>query len=184
MRNKIICIEAQHYRDEEEVLKKDPIILDMVKSLPDDVDLDDYNLELRANKVYEKRGGTNVSSLGGVMRAIRAIFVQNKRYVSFTPKEESWLEWALDAMVDHQKQLVEDGDSEAATPLPALKEHKLINLSAIWLNDLYYRVYKQGSDLLDSEPRDKTWMEKSKNWESTINKLRLYADQERIELEY
>ena len=73
MAEKIVCLEADHYRDEIEILKSDPIILAMRASLPADFDYESSGFMSAALHEYNRRGGTNAKSIGGPVRALRAL---------------------------------------------------------------------------------------------------------------
>jgi hypothetical protein len=76
-------IESDDYRKEVEVLKQDPIILEMYDEIPAvyfsaEGFLDSYQLILLAHRTYNERGGKNAKSIGGPARAIRAIYEEKQ----------------------------------------------------------------------------------------------------------
>jgi hypothetical protein len=74
--SQIHVIEAEHYREEEETLKADPIILALAAELPADfpvAELEAWSFISGASEEYQKRGGQDARSIGGPARAIRAL---------------------------------------------------------------------------------------------------------------
>lgn len=69
-------IEAEHYREEEERLKADPLILALAAELPADfpvAELESWSFISGAGQEYRNRGGRAARSIGGPARAIRAL---------------------------------------------------------------------------------------------------------------
>jgi hypothetical protein len=74
-----MAIESDDYREEIEVLKKDPIILDMMDGLPSAYYsvigfFDSFQFMKIAGDEYHRRGGTNAKSIGGPARAMKALY--------------------------------------------------------------------------------------------------------------
>lgn len=77
-------IESDEYRQEEERLKADPIVIAMAKEIPKHlrevmVHPDGgakFELMMRSNDEYRKRGGQGSQSIGGVARALIALWKQ------------------------------------------------------------------------------------------------------------
>ena len=76
--DKIRIIEAQHYRDEVETLKKDPVIISMAATIPklDKVEYVSWNFIQAASHEYHYRGGTEALSIGGPAKAVAALHAQ------------------------------------------------------------------------------------------------------------
>jgi len=70
-----MAIIANHYREEQETLAADPIVIAMEKGLPQGMDLRGHHegLMQQALREYHKRGGQNAQSIGGVLEALRLI---------------------------------------------------------------------------------------------------------------
>jgi hypothetical protein len=68
-------IEAQHYRDEVERLKADPIIQGMLATVRDVPATERHSWPFisAASGEYMRRGGTGATSIGGPSRAINAL---------------------------------------------------------------------------------------------------------------
>ena len=82
--NDIHVIESDDYRKEVEVLKQDPIILDMYDEIPASYIsvtgfMDSYEFMVSCSEEYNRREGTNAISIGGPARAIKEI--HRERYV-------------------------------------------------------------------------------------------------------
>jgi hypothetical protein len=66
------AIIAEHYRTEVDALMRDEIIRGMLASIPADTNLDDIHMVSAMNE-YNRRGGANAQSIGGVKWALRAL---------------------------------------------------------------------------------------------------------------
>jgi hypothetical protein len=66
-------IMADHYREEEARLVKDPIVIAMAQSLTDNDDLHVSGFAVGALREYQRRGGTQAASIGSVASALRTI---------------------------------------------------------------------------------------------------------------
>jgi len=78
MTNDVHVIESDDYRKEVEILKKDPIILEMYDEIPASYwnvigFLDSYEFMVNTSEEYHRRFGQNARSIGGPARAIKAI---------------------------------------------------------------------------------------------------------------
>ena len=72
-------IESDDYRQEEETLKADPIVIAMTDEIRGDVTPEmcmTHNFMGHANYEYDRRGGKQAKSIGGVARAIKALLEQ------------------------------------------------------------------------------------------------------------
>lgn len=78
--NHITIIESDDYRDEEESLKRDPIVIAMAKECDDvpEAGLEGYQFTMAALREYRRRGGTQAHSIGSVARAIRALLKRER----------------------------------------------------------------------------------------------------------
>lgn len=73
-----MAIEAQWYRDEEKTLKADPHIQTMAHEIASaglcsQLDKDEHGFMVSALQEYRKRSGETPQSIGGPIRAIRAL---------------------------------------------------------------------------------------------------------------